>query len=125
MGKFKDLKDKVFDSIKVIERVRVTPNGGSVIWKVECLLCGNQKEMRSDAIQFQNKACGCLGGPVTHGLSHHPVYNSWVKMRDRCLNPNVRSYKDYGARGITICQEWREDPKAFIDWALDNGWKKV
>ena len=44
-------------------------------------------------------------------------------MKYRCLNKNGRRYKDYGGRGITICDEWKNDFKAFYDWAMANGYK--
>lgn len=44
-------------------------------------------------------------------------------MKKRCYNPKCRSYKDYGLRGITICDEWLSDFKAFYDWAINNGYK--
>ena len=42
-------------------------------------------------------------------------------MIERCTNPNHNKYKHYGARGISMCQEWLDSPQAFVDWALDNG----
>lgn len=43
-------------------------------------------------------------------------------MKSRCYNPNHKSYKDYGERGITICDEWKETPDAFFDWAVNSGY---
>lgn len=45
-------------------------------------------------------------------------------MKQRCYNPNNASYKRYGKRGITVCQEWFDNPEAFIEWALAHGWKR-
>lgn len=42
-------------------------------------------------------------------------------MMERCTNPNCVGYKQYGARGIAVCQEWVDSPQAFVDWALANG----
>jgi len=61
---------------------------------------------------------------TTHGLSSHPIYNVWAGMKTRCYNPNYQQWKDWGGRGIRVCAEWRESPKAFIEWALENGYKK-
>ena len=58
-----------------------------------------------------------------HGYSSHPLYTVWQNMRERCYNPNYKQYKDYGGRGITVCDEWISDSKAFIEWALPL-WKK-
>jgi hypothetical protein len=59
-----------------------------------------------------------------HYLSTHPLYWLWASVKNRCYNSNERSYKDYGAVGVKMCDEWLNDPKAFIEWALANGWKK-
>lgn len=48
----------------------------------------------------------------------------WQNMRQRCLNPNNRQYRDYGGRGITICDEWRDDYPCFREWALKSGYKQ-
>ena len=46
---------------------------------------------------------------------------AYKNMRDRCYNPKAANYKHYGARGIAVCDEWRENPDTFYQWALDNG----
>ena len=45
-------------------------------------------------------------------------------MRERCYNPRDISYHNYGARGITVCDEWRNSSRVFIDWAMANGWRR-
>jgi hypothetical protein len=47
----------------------------------------------------------------------------WHHMLDRCHNEKCGHYAAYGGRGIFVCSEWRTDAKAFIGWALDNGFK--
>lgn len=59
-----------------------------------------------------------------HGYSKHPLYRVWRHAKARCCNENNERYKYYGGRGITICDEWKNNPKAFIEWCLNNGWKK-
>lgn len=51
------------------------------------------------------------------------IYRSWTGMLIRCSNKNVRSYKDYGGRGITVCDEWKNDFMSFYNWAINNGYK--
>ena len=58
-----------------------------------------------------------------HGYSNHPLYWIWADMKYRCCNENHHAYKNYGGREITVCDEWM-NPKSFIDWCLENGWKK-
>ena len=53
---------------------------------------------------------------------HTGIYNTWRQMLSRCLDPKSKSYKDYGARGVTVCEEWLSYD-AFYEWAMVNGWK--
>ena len=57
-----------------------------------------------------------------HGLSRDRLYNIWNGMRQRCYNPKNTNFSRYGARGIFICDEWRDDVFAFRNWALSNGY---
>lgn len=70
------------------------------------------------------KGCGCLRGynRTTHGLVHTRLHSIWTGMKSRCYRPTARSYQLYGGRGITVCDEWRNDFKAFYDWAVANGY---
>jgi len=61
---------------------------------------------------------------IKHGFKKHLLYGVWGDMKDRCHNPNNKRYKDYGNRGITVCDEWKDNPKSFIEWALAHGWEK-
>jgi hypothetical protein len=94
-------------------------------------ICGTEKILfKSNVNQGYTKSCGCYNRKVvierltTHGLTNHPLNGVWYKMHDRCYNPNVKSFKDYGARGIFICEEWRDNFLAFYNWAIKNGWRK-
>ena len=55
---------------------------------------------------------------IKHGMGRRDVrpseYSVWCKMRERCSNPNNASFKDYGARGITVCDRWVDDFAAFL-----------
>lgn len=53
------------------------------------------------------------------------LYNILDKMKQRCYNPNHKNFKDYGAKGVTICEQWRTDYFSFKNWALQNGYKDV
>lgn len=50
------------------------------------------------------------------------LYRIWQAMKTRCYNPNFAYFKRYGGRGITVCDEWREDFPAFREWALAHGY---
>jgi hypothetical protein len=57
-------------------------------------------------------------------LSCHPLYNVWSGMRRRCYNRKHEGYHRYGGRGIKICEEWRMNPTAFVNWGIENGYRK-
>jgi hypothetical protein len=59
-----------------------------------------------------------------HGLSGTRLDYIFRSMKQRCYNPSKKSFKDYGQRGITICEEWLQDRTKFFKWALDNGYSE-
>lgn len=52
----------------------------------------------------------------THGMSQSPIYRKWHDMKTRCYYSGNISYKNYGGRGITVCEEWRNSFQAFYDY---------
>lgn len=110
---------------------------------VECICdCGNKTICRWDGFQQgKTKSCGCLNreqqrknglktihiaiqSKVTHNLTNHPLYNTFKRMKRRCLNPKDKNYASYGGRGIAICKEWLNDVSLFVEWSTKNGWKR-
>lgn len=65
-----------------------------------------------------------MGNNFNPGISKHPAYPVWMNMRNRCFNPDNLGYKNYGGRGITVCDLWENSSMAFINWCEDNGYKK-
>ena len=59
-----------------------------------------------------------------HGMSGTKIYTIWVSMKQRCYYKKHKNYNDYGGRGIIVCKEWRNNPMAFINWAMQNGYKE-
>lgn len=95
--------------------------------------CGKEKIVMVQSFSTGRvKSCGCYQREVMkkgdsnrkHGCSSHPLFSVWRCMINRCYDPSHKGYKYYGERGITVCKEWRQNPKSFIDWAINNGWKK-
>lgn len=60
----------------------------------------------------------------THQMSGTKLYNVWMSMNHRCYTKSDCNYYKYGARGITVCDEWRNDFKAFYDWSKSHGYKE-
>ena len=69
----------------------------------------------------QNGQSGCFSS--THGMSKTRLYFIWGSMIQRCKNPNNKSYKYYGGRGICVCNEWLTF-ESFAKWATENGYKE-
>ena len=61
---------------------------------------------------------------LKHGLSKHPLYNTWKGMIQRCYNSNNAAFHNYGGRGIKMDPKWKHDFKVLFDWAMDNGFKE-
>lgn len=60
---------------------------------------------------------------MTDRQKYRELYWCWKAIKQRCLNPRCRAYRNYGGRGITVCDEWM-DFEPFLAWALDAGWQK-
>lgn len=73
----------------------------------------------------KTKSCGCFHEEVMlkHGQSDKPIYNVYRGMIKRCYDLNHKSYKDYGGRGITVCDEWLGSFIPFYKWALVSGYE--
>lgn len=54
----------------------------------------------------------------------HPLYAIWNGIKQRCYNPKRKDYRKYGAKGVTMCDDWKNDVESFFDWCINNGWKQ-
>lgn len=124
---FIDLSGQRFGMIQVLERDDISRKHFKWICKCDC---GTIKSIRGDLLRIGKvKSCGCNKSKylsiknMKHGLARHPLYNVWKKMIDRCENSNNQSYKDYGGRGIYICEEWKNDVWSFFLWAVTHHYK--
>lgn len=116
---------------------------GRVFTKIKCE-CGTVKFVRKENVMSGiTKSCGCLikknskdytkwesespnyrHGDGTPGSRYYILYRKYSGMKQRCYNVNHNSYKNYGGRGIEICDEWIGSYQKFKEWALENGYKK-
>lgn len=126
MGTFIDLTNQRFGKLLVIERAE--NKGRRVAWLCQCD-CGKKKIVTTrDLRAGDTNSCGCLhhetqkDSMTIHGLRYDKLYNIWRSMKQRCYNENERHYADYGGRGITVCDEWRNDFQSFYNWAMANGY---
>lgn len=91
--------------------------------------CGNTIITEATRVKMGvTKSCGCLQRKVTaelfkvHGLTNTRIYRIWAAMISRCENPNNNRYYVYGLKGISVCDEWRNDFMQFYNWAIVNGY---
>lgn len=135
MGKKVSIKSgDIFGHLTIISEVNpnITPCG-TVQRKFLCkCTCGNLV-VRSLGCLTKNPqaSCGCksynIGELNKKYLKEHTqsfLYSTWQGMRQRCLDKNSSHYKYYGAKGITICDEWLNDYTKFYKWAIENGASK-
>lgn len=131
MGKHvRDITGQRFGNLVVQEYVGLRK--GKAYWRCMCD-CGNiTYTMTSNLTSYASISCGCVQRKkayeicmkrnVTHGYSKKErLYFIWKGMRERCFNSHNKEYKNYGGRGITICDEWN-DYLAFRDWSLSHGY---
>ena len=126
-NKLIDLSGKRFGRLTVIERD--TERKGNVYWKCICD-CGNKKSIQGRNLRDgSTKSCGCLSREIleknhqpTHGETKTRLYQIWRGMKKRCYQTTSAGYKNYGGRGITVCDEWIAEYESFRDWALSNGY---
>lgn len=92
--------------------------------------CGNKVIIyKYNLIRGLTKSCGCLNSELAikrfrkHNKTNSRVYKCWLGMKNRCYNKNEPAFYRYGGRGITVCDEWKNDFMAFYDWAMANGYK--
>lgn len=89
---------------------------GAVRWVCSCD-CGKKAVCDGSILRYGNrKSCGCLRRDVqvTHGLSGTKTYASWYGMIHRCYNQNDQEYHNYGGRGISVCDRWKDSFELFL-----------
>ena len=85
----------------------------------KCGFCGTEFRTQINNVKNGNtKSCGCY--TKKHGLKNTRLYRIWGGIKDRTLNIKTREFPNYGGRGITICEEWKNDFLSFYNWAMSN-----
>lgn len=117
-----------FGRLTAIEPVRIC-NEKRLRWKCKCD-CGKEVIVPSYKLKDgHTKSCGCWKRDVTIAKNKAGIkprnprlYRIYYGMMSRCNNPKYDAYKDYGARGIKVCDEWAGHFYTFQDWALSHGY---
>lgn len=89
--------------------------------------CGRFTTMPVHRLPSAKVCCGSScpkKRPKPRGPRFEPLYQVWNGIIQRCENAKRKAYKNYGGRGIRMCDEWRNDFWSFQEWAIDNGWRK-
>ena len=143
MGKTIEMIGLRFGRLTVIEKdvKRKDRKSRHTFWKCLCD-CGNIVTVDGYRLRSgETKSCGCLRDEIRcetivnynnqnptrpdkwkHGKSGTPLYHVYRHMIDRCYDQNNPKFNIYGGRGITVCDEWRNDSSTFFKWADDNGY---
>lgn len=132
-----DLVGKKYGRWTVIAAAEQYPCGQGTRYLCRCD-CGTERIIAATSlVKGRSNSCGCLKiekckQAARHGMARHAtetgavvdrLYNIWGRIKQRCTNPNVERYPNYGGRGIAMYEEWANDFQAFYDWALANGYQ--
>lgn len=132
--KDKQMVGKTFGRLTVIKRVgsKIYSENTSKqsLWLCQCE-CGNLTEAVGTLLKRGiTKSCGCLQKEsirkiaTKHGHGRERLYGVWASIKNRCYCKTEPSYHYYGGKGITMCDEWKNDYMAFRRWAYANGYDK-
>lgn len=124
MSKFEELPNEI-NGFKIIKDL-----GYNIVKKVrrgivECKVCKREYEVAVRQLRYR-KHCGCIkrGSIVSKYSKSHPrLSNIYKHMIARCYNSNNQDFYNYGAREISVCDEWKKDRNTFCQWALANGYQ--
>ena len=119
MPKLKDITGQKFGRLTALYRLH-NYHKNHTYWLCVCE-CGNLAEVYLGSLRKGlTTSCGCL--VKKHGKSYEPLYRTWLGIKTRCYNKLDEHYKDYGGRGISVCDEWYNDFMSFEKWAVNNGY---
>ena len=130
----RDITNKRFGRLVAIKKIGSDNKGSGrgCKWLFQCD-CGNTVEYYlKDVTYGKCVSCGCREKETqqenkikpTHGASDTPLYEVWCTIKRRCYNKNSQRYYRYGARGIKMCDEWKNSFEAFQSWAFANGYNE-
>lgn len=130
MGRAIDLSGERFGRLTVLQKAK--SRNGQARWICKCD-CGKLISVFGHSLRSGNtKSCGCLQRDIARNRLERPwtqeksakrVHKIWENMKRRCYDKNDISYKNYGGRGIIVCDEWKDDFLSFYKWAIKHGYK--
>ena len=125
-----DLVGKKIGKLYVIEKTKEKEKSNHE-YKYRCICdCGKEKLIRGSNLKSNNsKSCGCENikkvATISKGYrnKNRRLYNIYQNMKQRCYYKKSIGYKNYGGRGIKVCDEWKNDYVKFYEWSINNGYK--
>ena len=128
MTKLIDLTGQRFGRLTVIEKAPAKHGCTNAVWRCKCD-CGNVVTVRSTSLRKnESQSCGCFRSEyfkrkmTKHGKCTTRLATIWYSMKERCFCATNPAYENYGGRGVTVCEEWKNSFEAFYDWAMANGY---
>ena len=119
-GKCKDLTGMRFGQLTALRPIG-KDQGHNVLWLCRCD-CGRETTVRASHLSHgDTKSCGCLISDTnvrlktTHDMSKTRIYRIWAGMKNRCQDPKYHHYKNYGGRGIKVCERWQKFENFYED----------
>lgn len=122
MGKFVNLEGNRYG--RLVAKEFIGNKKHNSLWLCKCD-CGNERVVYySNLIRGNTKSCGCIFNEKyeIHGMKNTKLYRVWANIKARCYYEKCIDYKDYGARGIAMCDKWKNSFIAFHNWAYANGY---
>ena len=130
MWRFINLEGERFGRLVVLRRLE-NLRPGATRWLCKCDCGGTAITYTTNLKGGLCRSCGCLHieaarergfKSAKHGMCNTRLFRVWSNMKTRCYNKNNKSYERWGKRGIYVCDEWKNDFKAFYDWAMQSGY---
>ena len=126
-----NLVGRKFERLTVLEYAgKIGNRRKRISWLCQCA-CGKKVIVSGENLKYGvTKSCGCYcldkikEKNTKHGSTKTRLYHIYCKMKERCYNKTCKAYKNYGGRGITVCEEWLEDFTHFEKWAKENGYSE-
>lgn len=128
MTRYKNIEGQRFGKLLVVAYNGSKNNSAKWICKCDC---GNTKIFSTNVLTTgHTKSCGCLHREIMlknnmkHGMHKTTLYQKWLDIKKRCNNENSKDYKNYGGRGIKMCEEWKDNFAVFYNWAVESGYNE-
>ena len=116
-----DYINRIFHRLTVKQRLGLDASGKNTMYLCTCE-CGTEVSVsRTNLRKEKTKSCGCMNREISrdrhlkHGMCRTRIYTIWTNMVQRCTNPKSAEFKNYGARGITVCERWKDFQNFYED----------